>query len=130
MSICRVISCIFGRQCLLWPVCSLGKTLLAFDLLHCVLQGQIYLLLQVSLDFLLFHSSPLLMKRTSFGDVSSRSISITWSIDLDYSDIEWFALETARDLSVIFDIASKYCISDSFVDMMATPFLLRDSCPQ
>ena len=51
-------------------------------------------------------------------------------IDLDYHDIEWFALETNRDHSVIFEIASKYCISDSFVDMMATPFLLRDSCPQ
>ena len=27
-----------------------------------------------------------------------------------------FALETNRDHSVIFEIASKYCISDSFVD--------------
>ena len=31
-------------------------------------------------------------------------------------DIEWFALETNRDHSVIFEITSKYCISDSFVD--------------
>ena len=37
-------------------------------------------------------------------------------IDLDYCDIEWFALETNRDHSVIFEIASKYCISESFVD--------------
>ena len=36
--------------------------------------------------------------------------------DLDYCDIEWFALETNRDHSVIFEIAPKYCISDSFVD--------------
>ena len=35
---------------------------------------------------------------------------------MDYCDIEWFALETNRDHSVIFEIASKYCISDSFVD--------------
>ena len=35
---------------------------------------------------------------------------------LDYCDIEWFALETNRDHSVIFEIASKYCILDSFVD--------------
>ena len=28
----------------------------------------------------------------------------------------WFVLETNRDHSVIFEIASKYCISDSFVD--------------
>ena len=33
-----------------------------------------------------------------------------------YCDIEWFALETNRDHSVIFQIASKYCILDSFVD--------------
>ena len=36
--------------------------------------------------------------------------------DLDYHDIEWFALKMNRDHSVIFEIASKYCISDSFVD--------------
>ena len=39
-----------------------------------------------------------------------------WGIDLDYCDIEWFALETNRDHSVVFEIASKYCISASFVD--------------
>ena len=37
-------------------------------------------------------------------------------VDLNYHDIEWFALEMNRDHSVIFEIASKYCISDSFVD--------------
>ena len=43
--------------------------------------------------------------------------SITgWGTDLDYHDIEWSALETNRDHSVIFEIAPKYCISDSFVD--------------
>ena len=31
-------------------------------------------------------------------------------------DIEWFALETNRDHSVVFEIASKSCIWDSFVD--------------
>ena len=35
--------------------------------------------------------------------------------DLDNRDIEWFALEMNRDHSVVFEIASKYCISDSFV---------------
>ena len=29
MSICRIFSCVVGRWCLLWPVHSLGKTLLA-----------------------------------------------------------------------------------------------------
>ena len=62
MSMCRVFSCVVGRGCLLWPVRSLGKTLVAFALLHSVLQGQICLLLQVSLNFLLLHSSPLWWK--------------------------------------------------------------------
>ena len=68
------------------------------------------------------------MKRTSFLGVSSkrscrssqnRSTSASSALlvgDLDYCDIEWFALETNRDHSVIFEIASKYFISDSFVD--------------
>ena len=36
-----------------------------------------------------------------------------WGIDLDYCDIEWFALKKDRDHSVTFEITSKYCISDS-----------------
>ena len=69
------------------------------------------------------------MKRTSFGGISSRSSGRSsknhstsafqhyWSgIDLDYRDIEWFALKTNRDHSVVLEIASKYCFSDSFVD--------------
>ena len=59
MSMYRVFSCVVGRGCLLWPVHFLGKTLLAFALLHSVLQGQMCLLLQVFPDFLLLHSSPL-----------------------------------------------------------------------
>ena len=59
MSMCRVFSCVVGRGCLLWPVHSLGKTLLAFALLHSVLQGQTCLLLQVFPDFQLLYSSPL-----------------------------------------------------------------------
>ena len=31
--------------------------------------------------------------------------------NLDYCDIEWFALETNRDHSVIFEIASKYFLN-------------------
>ena len=35
---------------------------------------------------------------------------------MDYRDIEWLASETNRDHCVVFEIASKYCISDFFVD--------------
>ena len=60
------------------------------------------------------------MKRTSFGGVSSResfNFCITArGIDLDYCDTVWFVLEINIDCSVIFEIASRYCISDSIVD--------------
>ena len=58
MSMYSVISCVVGRGCLLRPVHSLGKTLLAFALLQFVFQSQTSLFFQVSLDFLLLHSSP------------------------------------------------------------------------
>ena len=51
-------------------------------------------------------------------------------IDLDYRDIEWLALETNRDLSVIFEIAFKYCILDSLVDHDSYSISSRDICPQ
>ena len=41
---------------------------------------------------------------------------IVWGLDLDYCNTEWFALETNRDHSVVFEIASKYRILDSFLD--------------
>ena len=52
-----------------------------------------------------------------------------WSgIDLDYCDTEWFAFGMNRDHSVVFEIASKYCILTLLLTMKATSFLLRDSC--
>ena len=39
-----------------------------------------------------------------------------WVIELDYCNVEWFALEMNRDHSVVFEIVPKYCISDSFID--------------
>ena len=39
-----------------------------------------------------------------------------WGIDLDYCDIEWFALERSRDHFVVFEIAPKYFILNFFVD--------------
>ena len=69
------------------------------------------------------------MKRTSFWGVSSKrscrssqnrstsaSSALLVGADLDYFDIEWFALEMNKDHSVVFEIASKYCILDSVVD--------------
>ena len=39
-----------------------------------------------------------------------------WGIYLGYCNIERFALEMNRVHSAIFEIAPKYCISDSLVD--------------
>ena len=49
---------------------------------------------------------------------------------VDYRDIEWFVLETNRDHSIIFEIASKYCISDSFADYDGFSISSKDPCPQ
>ena len=58
----------------------------------------------------------------SFFSITGRGI------DLDYRDIEWFALEMNRDHFVVFEIVSKYCILDSFVDQMVTVAMtLKDS---
>ena len=53
----------------------------------------------------------------SFFGISS------WGTDLESCDVEWFALEMNRDHTVLFEIATKYCIVDSFVDYEAIPFL-------
>ena len=64
------------------------------------------------------------------NQLSFFSINV-WGIDLDYCDTEWLSLEMNRDHSVIFEIAPKYYISDSFVvDYEGYSILLRDSFPQ
>ena len=52
---------------------------------------------------------------------------VVWGINLDYCDIEWFTLETNRDNSVVFEIASKYCISDSVFDYKGYSFSSKGS---
>ena len=52
-----------------------------------------------------------------------------WGIDLDYCDIEWFALETNRDHPVIFEIASKYCVSVSIVECDGYPIYFKGFLP-
>ena len=101
MSLCKVISCVVEKGCLLWLVHSLDRIQLVFVLLPFVLRGQTCLLFQVYLDFLLLHSSPqwwikhlfkvlvlgglLGLHRTDQLQLLQR---IGWGIDLDYCDIE------------------------------------------
>ena len=126
MSRCRVFSCIVGRGRLLWLVHSLGKILLAFALLHFVLQGQICLLLQVFLDFLLLHSSPLKWKGHLFWVLVLQGLHrIVLLQHLQHYwlghrlGLLWYCvvcLVKNKDHSFIFEISPKYCILDSFVD--------------
>ena len=122
------LSQVVGKECLLWPVCSLYRALLPFPLVYFIFQGQTWLLFQVSLNFLLLHSYSLWWKGYLFS-ISSRmshrsfierfSFSFfgisSWGIVLDYCTIEWFTLEMNWDHSVIFEAAPRYYILDSFV---------------
>ena len=139
---CKAISCAVGKGCLLWTVCSLNKTLLAFALLHFVLQGQTCLLLQVSLDFLLLHFSPLWWKGDLFLVLVLESLVGLHRLVTQLLQHYWLghrlgllwcwvvALEMTWDRSAIFEIEPKYCISESFVDYKGALYLSKGSCPQ
>ena len=126
---CRVIFSVVGRGCLLWPVYSPGKTLLAFSLLHFVPQGQTWLLPQVSLDFSLLHPNPLWRKGHLFLVlVLEGLVGLHRTVQLQLLQRYWLGhrlgllwywmlcLGNEQRYSVNFETASKYCISDSLVD--------------
>ena len=124
MSMCRVFSCVVGRGCVL--LAKLYQPLPCF-LLYSKAKFACY-----SRHFLTSYFCipiPYNEKDIFFGCQFQKVLqvfiepfnfsffSITGQgIDLDYHDIEWFALEMNRDHTVVFGAASKYCILDSFVD--------------
>ena len=61
VSMCRVFSYVFRKGYLLWPVCSLGKTLSLWPAWFCILRPNLPVT-HVSLDFLLLHSNSLWWK--------------------------------------------------------------------
>ena len=129
MSMCRVFSCVVGRGCLLWSVRSPGKTLLA---LPCFIPYSKAKFACYSRCFLTSYFCILVPhnEKGIFGGVlvlkgfvglhKTIQLQPLWhqwlGLDLNYCDVEWFALEMKWDHSVIFEIAPKYCISDSFVE--------------
>ena len=143
MSMCRAFSCVVGGGCLLWSVCSLDKTLLAFALLHSVLQGQICLLLQVFLDFLLLHSSPLWWKGHVLGVlvleglVGLHSTTQLQLLKHYWSGhrlvLLWYWLvclgNEQRSFCCFWACTQVTAFQTLLLTMRATPFLLRDSCP-
>ena len=123
-------------QCIL-----LAKLLLAFALLHFVLQGQICLLLQVSLDFLLLYSSLPIRERTSFLGVSSRksyrfsqncltSASSALLVGIRLGLLWYWAVCLGNSILLFFRLHSSTAFRTLSLTMRATPFPLRDSCPQ
>ena len=102
--------------------------LLASVLLHFVLQGQTCLLFHVSLDFLLLHSSPLWWKGHLFLVLVLESlVSLHRTVHLQHLQHYWSRHRYGllwywvvclgnRDHSLVFEISSKYCISDFLVD--------------
>ena len=96
-------------------------------LFHFVLQGQTCLLFQVSLDFLLSHSSPLWWKGLLCLVLVLEGVLVHHkTVKLQLLQHEW--LVHRHWITLLWsETAPKNSISDS---MRATPFLLRDSCPQ
>ena len=140
MFMCRVLCC---WKRVLWPVRSLGKTLLAFALLHSVLQGQICLLFQVFLFFLLLHSSPLRWKGHLFGVlVLEVLVGLHRTVQLQLLQHYWLGRRLGLLWYCMVCLGNEQRLFCHFWDwiqvlhfrllltMMATPFLLRDSCPQ
>ena len=70
---CRVISCVVGRGCLLWPVRSLGKILSLCPASFCTPKPNMPVTSGISWLLIFAFQSPI-MKRTSFLGVISRSI--------------------------------------------------------
>ena len=133
------LPCVVGRGCLLWPTlldlpcfilyskakfaCYSGYLLTSYFFIPVLWNGgkwKGHLLGVLLLEGLVGHHR----------SVQPHFFSITgWGIDLDYCDIEWFASEMNRDHSLLFEIVSKYCISDSFVDYDGYSISSKGSLP-
>ena len=80
---CRVVSCVFGKGCLLWPVCSLDKTLSLCPASFCTPRLNLPVTPSISRLPTFAFSFPM-MKRTSFFDVSSRRSCLCWGSPFPY----------------------------------------------
>ena len=140
--------CVKQSLVLLEVICCdqavLLATLLAFALLHFVLQCQTCLLFQLSLNFLLLHSSPLWWKghlfffgvssrrscrssqnRSTWGSSASEVGAQTWITMLN--GLPWKQTKIVLSLLKLHPDTVFWTL---WLTIRATPFLLRDSCPQ
>ena len=141
MSMSRVFSCAVGRGCLLWPVHSLGKILLAFALLHTprpnlpVTPGNSWL------PTFAFQSP--MMRRTSFlvlvvedllGHHRTIQLQLLQHFWLGHRlGSPWHRMVCLGNEEIILSFSRLHpstAFRTLWLTMRATPFLLRASCPQ
>ena len=138
---CRGFSCIIGKGCLLRPACSLGRTLLAFALLHSGLQGQICLLLQVDTLTSFFCIPAPYNEKDIFLGCSRRSCrssqnhSTSASSALLVGAQTWITVilnvwKQTEIILLFLSLHSSTAFQTILLTMIATPFLLRYSGPQ
>ena len=127
MSMCEsgesVFSCVVGRGCLLWPACSLAKTV-SFPCFILYSKAKFACYSRYLLASYFSVPVPYDEKDIFFGAlVLEGLVCLHRTIQLQLLQHYWsghrlglLALEMNRDHSVVFEIAPKYCISDSFVN--------------
>ena len=125
MSKCRVLSCDISRGCLLWPVHSLGKIASLCPASFCTPRPNLPVTSGIFWLPTFVFQSPI-MKRTSFLGVSSRRSCRTIQLQLlqhywlgHRLGLLWYWMVChwqRTDIICCFETASKYCISDFFVD--------------
>ena len=141
----QVISCVVERGCLLWPVRSLGRTLLAFALLHSVLKGQICVLLLVFLDSYFFIPVPYNENDIFFRCFLEGLLGLHRTVQLQLLQHYWLGHRLGllwywmvclgheqRSFCRFWDCTQELHLRlfFFFFNMMAPPLILRDSCPQ
>ena len=128
MSMCRVFSCVVRKGCSLGPVCSLGKIISLCPASLCTPRTNLAVTPGVSWLPTFAFQSPI-MKKTSFWVLvldSLVGLHRTFPLQLlqhywlgHRLGLPWYwmlCLEMNRNHSVIFEIVSKYSISDAFAN--------------
>ena len=141
MSMCRVFSCVFERGCLLWPVCSFGRTLLAFALLHSVPKAKSACYSRCFLTSYFYIPVPYNEKDIFWGVlVLEGLVGLHRTIQLQLLQCYWLEHRLGLLRYWMLCLGNEQRSFCRFWDciqvlhfrllltMMATPFLLRDFC--
>ena len=123
MTMCRVFSCVVGRGCLLWPVCSVGKTISFCPASSCTPRPNLPVTPGISWFPTFVFQSPT-MKKTSLGSVSLEGlVGLHRTVQLQLLQHYWLGHRLGllwywmvclgNEHSAFFESAPKYCILDS-----------------